>query len=151
MLLAEALAERAEAQNRLKKLTERLAAVSRVQEGDTPEENPEELLAEAEALFGRIESLIRRINATNLATAFDEQRTLTDAIAQRDSALLKRRFYTQLADSSSARRDRYTRNEIRYVTTLPVAQLRAKADEASKQYRLLDTRIQRLNWLTELQ
>ncbi|WBT08416.1 DIP1984 family protein [Corynebacterium sp. SCR221107] len=151
MLLAEALAERAEAQNRLKKLTERLAAVSRVQEGDTPEENPEELLAEAEALFGHIESLIRRINATNLATAFDEQRTLTDAIAQRDSALLKRRFYTQLADSSSARRDRYTRNEIRYVTTLPVAQLRAKADEASKQYRLLDTRIQRLNWLTELQ
>lgn len=54
MLLAEALAERAEAQNRLKKLTERLGAVARVQEGDTPEEDPQALLEEAEALFGTI-------------------------------------------------------------------------------------------------
>lgn len=151
MLLAEALAERAEAQNRLKKLTERLGAVARVQEGDTPEEDPQALLEEAEALFGTIEQLIRRINATNLNTAFDETRTLTDAIAQRDSALLKRRFYTQMADTSSTRQDRFSRNEIRYVSALNVAELRAEADQASKEYRLLDTRIQQLNWMTELQ
>ncbi len=44
MLLAEALAERAQAQERLNSLHERLLAVVRVQEGDTPEEDPQELV-----------------------------------------------------------------------------------------------------------
>ena len=40
MLLAEALAERAEAQARLDELRSRIVAVARVQEGDTPDEDP---------------------------------------------------------------------------------------------------------------
>ena len=39
MLLAEALAERAQAQERLNSLHERLLTVARVQEGDTPDED----------------------------------------------------------------------------------------------------------------
>ncbi|MEJ4107246.1 hypothetical protein V5S92_10735, partial [Corynebacterium accolens] len=34
--------------------------------------------------------------------------------------------------------------------TLPVAELRKRVDDLSKQYRELDTRIQQLNWNTEL-
>ena len=41
MLLAEALAERAQAQERLNSLHERLLTVARVQEGDTPDEDPQ--------------------------------------------------------------------------------------------------------------
>lgn len=150
MLLAEALAERAEAQNRLLRLTERLKAVARIQEGDTPDENPAELLAEVAALYTKVEDLIRRINATNTATVFDGTMSLTDAIAKRDVALQRRRFYTNLADAAGARQDRFSRSEIKYVATVDVGELRTKADQAAKEYRLLDTRIQQLNWATEL-
>ena len=44
MLLAEALAERAQAQERLNSLSDRLAATVRIQEGDEPDENPTDLL-----------------------------------------------------------------------------------------------------------
>lgn len=73
MKLAEALAERAEAQRRYFQLKERLSLVARVQEGEEPDEDPAELLAEAEQLMDRLTWLIRRINATNMATAFDEE------------------------------------------------------------------------------
>lgn len=150
MLLAEALARRAEAQDRLNKVQERLISVARVQEGDTPEENPQTLLTEGEGLLEEIEALVRRINHTNSRTSFDEQTTLTDAIARRDGLLRARRLYNAVADAASTRQDRYSRNEIRYVSTLSVADLRASADRLSKEYRELDTRIQQLNWTTEL-
>ena len=150
MLLAEALARRAEAQDRLNKVQERLIAVARVQEGDTPEEDPQALLREGQALLEEIETLVRRINHTNSRTNLDEQTTLTDAIARRDSLLRARRLYNAVADAASTRQDRYSRNEIRYVSTLSVAELRATTDCLSKDYRELDTRIQQLNWTTEL-
>ncbi|MBP3088575.1 hypothetical protein EML15_05365 [Corynebacterium sp. sy017] len=150
MLLAEALADRAESQNHLKKLAERLVVVARVQDGDVPEEDPRKLLEDAQRLFEHIEDLVRRINATNAATPFDENLTLTDAIAKRDSALQQRRFYTQLADAATRRQDRYSRSEIKFIATMDVAWLRTQADQASKEYRLLDTKIQQLNWNTEL-
>ena len=150
MLLAEALARRAEAQDRLNKVQERLISVARVQEGDTPEENPQALLSEGAALLEEIEALVRRINYTNSRTSLDEQTTLTDAIARRDGLLRARRLYNAVADAASTRQDRYSRNEIRYVSTLSVADLRASADRLSKEYRELDTRIQQLNWTTEL-
>ena len=61
MLLAEALAERAEAQARLDELRSRIVAVARVQEGDTPDEDPAELLTEAEHLVDRIDELVKAI------------------------------------------------------------------------------------------
>ena len=75
---------------------------------------------------------------------------MTDAIARRDGLLRARRLYNAVADAASTRQDRYSRNEIRYVSTLSVADLRASADRLSKEYRELDTRIQQLNWTTEL-
>ena len=150
MLLAEALARRAEAQDRLNKVQERLISVARVQEGDVPEENPQTLLSEGEGLLEEIEALVCRINYTNSRTNFDEQTTLTDAIARRDGLLRARRLYNAVADAASTRQDRYSRNEIRYVSTLSVADLRASADRLSKEYLELDTRIQQLNWTTEL-
>ncbi|MBC3185970.1 DIP1984 family protein [Corynebacterium sp. zg-331] len=150
MKLAEALAERAEAQRRFFQLKERLSLVARVQEGEEPDEDPTELLAEAEQLLARLTWLIRRINATNTVTAFDEEHTLTDAIARRDAARVRRELYADLAQAASARQDRYSRSEIRYVASMNVAQLRVKMDEAAKEYRQWDTAIQQLNWSTDL-
>ena len=91
MLLAEALARRAEAQDRLNKLQERLVQGAMIQEGDTPVEDPAAMLEEAAALLQEIETLVRRINHTNAQTAF-EGATLTDAIARRDALLRSRRL-----------------------------------------------------------
>ena len=150
MLLAEALAERAQAQERLNSLHERLLAVVRVQEGDTPEEDPQELLRELDGVTGRIDELVQAINATNIATAFDEKMNLMEALALRDGLLRKRRIYHDLAQRAGTRSDRYSRNEIKFVSTIPVADMRKRVDDLSKQYRELDTRIQQLNWNTEL-
>lgn len=149
MLLSEALAARAEAADRLAEVKRRLALVAQVQEGDTPDEDPQALIAEAERLMVRFEWLVRSINATNSATAFDGT-TLSDALAKRDQLLSKRQFYTSVADSGSERRDRYSASEIRYVSTVDIQSLRKKADQAAKEYRSLDTRIQQVNWSTEL-
>ena len=149
MLLSEALAERAEISNRLTQLKARLHTVARIQEGDQPDEDPHTLIKESDALRARAEKLIRAINATNTATPFDGG-NLTDALAHRDYLLASRRFYTDLADAASARQDRYSSSEIKYVATVNVAELRKRADAFSKEYRELDTRIQQLNWQTDL-
>lgn len=117
--------------------------------GDTPAEDPSALLAEAAHLLEEIETLVRRINHTNAQTPF-EGATLTDAIARRDALLRARRLYAQVADAGSSRQDRYSRSEVRYVPTVDVAALRRMADDASKAYRELDTKIQQLNWSTQL-
>lgn len=150
MLLAEALAERAEAQNRIKLLSERLRRVARVREGEEPAEDPVALLEELEKLYDLVEALMRRIEATNCATLFDAHLTLSGAIARRDVALQRRRFYTTLADSASAQHGVLDSGDIRYRATVNVADLRAEADRASTEYRVLDSRIQQLNWATEL-
>ncbi|MCZ9309320.1 DIP1984 family protein [Corynebacterium uberis] len=150
MILAEALAERADAQRRLAALKERLSRVARIQEGETPDEDPAALLAEAEEVLDRLTWLIRKINATNSATAFDEQHSLSDALALRDAAAARRRLYSELAEAASARQDRYSRSEVRFVAAVDVAATQAKADAAAQRFRELDTAIQKLNWQVEL-
>jgi len=150
MLLAEALAQRAEAQHRLDELRSRLVEQARVQEGDEPAEDPDELLEEAAHVLEQIEVLVRRINHTNSVTPFEGDATLTDAIARRDALVRAGRFYSAVADSATARIDRYSRSEVRYVPTVDAAALRKMSDGAAKEYRQLDTKIQQLNWATEL-
>lgn len=149
MLLAEALARRAEAQDRLNKLQERLVQGAMIQEGDSPIEDPADMLEEAAALLQEIETLVRRINHTNAQTEF-EGATLTDAIARRDALLRSRRLYAAVADAGTMTGSRYSRSEVRFLPAVDVKALRDMADSAAKAYRELDTKIQQLNWTTQL-
>ena len=150
MLLAEALAERAEAQRQYEQLMQRLLRVVRVQEGDEPVEDPEELLATANGIIDRMDWLIRSINKTNTATMFDEKYTLTDAIAFRDMALKRRKLYSDVATKASTAQDRFTRSEINYVNVIDVREMQKRVDKLSGEYRKLDTRIQKMNWEVKL-
>jgi hypothetical protein len=94
--------------------------------------------------------LIQSINRTNARTAFDEQRTISDAIAERDVAGKKRDLLAGVAEAAGTRQDRYSKSEVKFVATVSVAQLRKQIDGLSKSFRELDTRIQELNWKTEL-
>jgi len=84
MKLAEALAERSDCQNRIEETKKRLIRSARVQEGEQPAEDTTELLAEADRIFARLLELVSAINRTNAKTAFDHERSISDAIAERD-------------------------------------------------------------------
>jgi hypothetical protein len=150
MKLAEALAERSDCQIRLEDIKKRLARSARVQEGEQPAEDSAELLKESERLFARLLELICAINRTNARTAFEGSQTISDAIAERDIAGKRRDFLAGIADTASTRQDRYSKSEVKFVATVSIAQLQKEADSLSKRFRELDTRLQELNWQTEL-
>lgn len=155
MKLAEALAQRADAQKRLEQLKTRAVACARYQEGETPPENASDLHAEAREVVDEIERLVRQINRTNAATELEAGLTITDAIAQRDALATKHTVAVAVADSASGRQDRLgwgrqLRSELRQVTDVAVPTLRRESDQLAQEYRELDTRLQSVNWTTDL-
>lgn len=148
--LAEALILRADYQKRIEQLRERLLRNAKTQEGDRPAEDPAVLLAEIERITVDLESLIKRINRTNATTAFDGQVTLADAIAARDVLRLRHGIYSGLAKEATTKQDRFTKSEVRFVSSVDVAEIQGRADDLARRYRELDTRIQALNWSIDL-
>ena len=150
MKLAEALILRADCQKRVEQLKARLIRNARVQEGDAPAEQPAELIAELERVAGDLAGLIRRINKTNSAARFNGGLSISDALAARDSVALRRSVYSDLASAASVSHDRYSRSEVKFKSTVDVADLRRRADQFAKEYREMDSRIQEANWTIEL-
>lgn len=151
MLLAEALSQRADITTRLAELKQRALRNVRHQEGETPAEDPMELLAEFERLTGDLETRVLQINVTNLATEVEPGVTMTAALARRDALRARHRMLVELADGAVQPRDRFTRTELRYESAVDVRALRQAADDVARRLRELDTRIQQVNWATELQ
>lgn len=149
MKLAEALQERADLNRRIEQLRIRLSNNALVQEGERPAESPEELLKELDECISRLEELMARINLTNCRTIVDGK-SLTELIAQKDALTVKISSYRSFIDVASRAVPRATRSEIKIVSAADVQQLQKKADEMSKQLRLLDNTIQQTNWTTEL-
>ena len=83
--LAEALLLRADMKKRLASLRERLMLNARVQDGDKPHQEPEELLRKAAAVLADQEQLIIRIDRANASTKLADGRSLIEALCQRDS------------------------------------------------------------------
>lgn len=153
MKLAEALTLRADLQKRLAQLRERLKRNAKVQEGDTPAEDPRELLAALDAGAAELESLIGRINLTNCrATTVwgGAELTLTELIARRDALSLKIAVLRDFLAEASSKTDRYSSKEIRILSTVPVAEQQKRLDDLSRDLRELDTELQRMNWTVEL-
>ena len=105
MKVAEALALRADLQRRLEQLKVRLVKNARIQEGDKPEEDPAELQAELDKLAQELTSLIQRINRTNAASRLGD-RTLADALAERDVLKIRYNAYRELATAASTSQSR---------------------------------------------
>lgn len=153
MKLAEALALRADAARRVEQLRARIAASARYQEGEAPAEDAAALLAEVGGVLGELESLIRRINRTNAVTQVEGGGTLTDELARRDVLRLRHGVITAAASAAAGegqRAFRQLRSELKMLPALPVAELRAQADDFARQLREVDTLIQRTNWEVEL-
>ena len=78
-------------------------------------------------------------------------KSLTQLMAERD-VLTKRVSVMQevFMQASTATSERYSRSEIKYVTTVDVKALRKQIDKLSAQLRQLDIEIQSINFSTEL-
>lgn len=149
MKLATALSERADLQRRIAELSTRLNNNAKVQEGEKPAEDPKALLEELNRDFVRLEELIARINHTNNVTEC-EGKTLTDYIAKRDCLKQKITIMRSFLDRSSEKVARYSKTEIKIMSTIEVADIQKEVDMLSKELRETDEKIQELNWTTEL-
>ena len=149
MKLAEALQERADLNRRISQLCSRLENNATVQEGETPAEDPAELLAELDACIARLQELMAAINLTNSRTLV-EGRSLTELIAERDCLNLKLQSYRRVVDSASCLSQRAARTEIRILSTVDVRAIQKQVDDLSARLRRLDNTIQENNWRTEL-
>lgn len=149
MKLAEALIARADLQRKISQIESRMQQNAMVQEGDEPAEAIEKLLPEYERTMEELEGLIIQINRTNSQSSFDD-RTLSEAITIRDSLKSKIRAYRELYEAGTISQDRYSNKEIRFIRCINIEELQATLDKLSKEYRELDTKIQGLNWTTEL-
>lgn len=149
MKLATALSERADLQRRIAELSGRLNNNARVQDGEKPSEDPQELLTELNKDFERLEELIARINLTNNETKSGDV-TLTDLIAKRDCLKQKIGIMRSFLNTASEKVSRYSKTEIRILSTVSVSDLQKEVDKLSKELRETDETIQGLNWTTDL-
>ena len=149
MKLATALSERSDIQKRLSELQERLNNNAKVQDGETTAEDPKELLKELDSLTEQLEKLIYKINLTNSKTMIDGTE-LTLLLAKRDVLKQKIVMLRNFLNTASAKVDRYSRTEIKILSSVDVTKLQKQIDVLSKEYRTIDEKIQGANWTTEL-
>jgi hypothetical protein len=150
MKLAEALILRADAQKRIEQLKQRMILNAKVQEGDTPAEDPQALLAQFEQTVSEQTRLIQQINRTNVVVRLANGQTIADALAVRDSLKVRQAALRDLAHAATISGARYTKSEVRFYSTIPVADLQAQADRLAREYRELDAQIQAQNWQADL-
>jgi len=149
MKLAEALIERADLQKRIEQLDHRLCNNARVQDGESPAENPIKLLEELDDSIIRLEELVLRINLTN-SSAIIEGKTITAWIAHRDCLTKKVGILRDFLFGASQIAQRASKTEIIIRPTVPVEQIQKTVDALSKELRETDTKIQAANWTTDL-
>ena len=149
MKLAEALNLRADLQKRIANLRERLIKNAKVQEGDTPSEEPNMLLNELNDNIIELENIIKSINKTNSSTYIGNE-SISDIIAKRDTLGLKLSILRSFISESANKIERYSNKEIKILSTVNVAEQQKEIDKLSKEYGLIDTKLQGLNWTTDI-
>ncbi len=149
MKLAEALSNRADLQRRISQLKGRLKDSAKVQEGDTPAEDVETLFLELDSCLEKQEKLVYQINCANMQITHNGE-NLTKMLARRDSLSARVSLMREVLKHVTETETRYGRNEIRYIRTVDVADLRKETDFYCKQLRELDNLIQSINWTVDL-
>lgn len=146
MKIAEALLLRADLQKKLASLRNRIGQNAVVQEGDTPHEDPAVLMDEAMGVMRELESLVYRINRSNLEHTLPDGRTLTQAIAQRETLVSRHALLQHAIEQSHKEPNRYSMTEIKWVATLSVRSLQKQSEDLAKSIRELNAAIQEANW-----
>ena len=150
MKLAEALSIRKDLQKRIQQLEERIKSNVKVQEGDEPLEDPNELMKELHSCLIQLEELIARINLTNIKTKNEEGLSITQLIAKKDTLTTRIGILRNIYSEATNIVNRYSSSELRIECVIDAKQLSKQIDDYSARLRKLDIEIQSLNFLTEL-
>ena len=111
----------ADLQKRIANLRERLIKNAKVQEGDTPSEEPNMLLNELNDNIIELENIIKSINKTNSSTYIGNE-SISDIIAKRDTLGLKLSILRSFISESANKIERYSNKEIKILSTVNVAE-----------------------------
>lgn len=147
MKLAEGLLLRADLTKKIEHLVTRIRPILIVSDNKEPQEDPVKLLAQLRKTNQELEAIIVRINKTNNETYMADGVTLMEGLASRDSLKLlseKLRIIRQGAQIN---------NSSGYGTqkaTVDIKALQIEIDQTGRSFREIDSKIQEMNWLTEL-
>ena len=150
MKLAEALLLRGDLQKKVASLRDRIVRNGLVQEGSLPHEDPNALLLEAVSVIEELEKLVTSINGANLRSKLPDGRTLTAAVAARDSLIQRHALLQAAIGATQKEPDRYSVREIKWVAVVDVAKLQRQSEDLARQIRELNATIQEANWKIEL-
>ncbi|HLW15715.1 MAG TPA: DIP1984 family protein [Flavobacteriaceae bacterium] len=144
--LAEGLLLRSDLLKKIEHLQNRIRPVLVVSNDRTPQEDPNKLLAQLRSAIQELETLVIRINKTNNETQVEGEGLLMEALAKRDalkmlSEKLRNIRYAAQIDNTG---------DTELKTTIDIKNLQIEMDQAGRAFRELDSKIQEINWLTEL-
>ncbi len=151
MKIAEALLLRADMQKKLASLRNRIGRNAVVQEGDEPHEDASKLIEESFSVLKELEALVFKINQANLKNQLPDGRSLTEAIARRDTLVAQHSLLQYSIASTQKEPDRYSMTEIKWVAMLKVGNLQKQSDDLAKKIRELNAAIQESNWRAEIE
>lgn len=148
--IAEALMERAALKTDLEELKNRMLKNVKIQDGDTIQEDVYTLMDEYMQKQSHLSELVSKINQSNIKTINNDGESLANMLALRDTYKSIVKTYKLLYDEAIITPSRYSRNEIKFISTVDIDKIQAKINEYSGKYRVLDTQIQELNWTVNL-
>lgn len=121
-----------------------------MQDGDTPSEDPEQLIDEAVLVNKQLFQLIQKIHQTNAQAQANNGKALLDILNQRDQLTAEHRIIQQAIDNTQKDTDRYSVREIKWIKAVSVSKLQKQADEISQSLRLINLEIQASNCQIDL-
>ena len=142
---------RADVQKTLASLRERLHDAVLIQEGEEPLADSQSIIEEINAKTEELRTLIIAINRTNLRAKTAQNRSLTEAIADRDILAQKHAILNEALKAASVQNQRYSKTEIRWVRTVDIHALQKDVDAIALEIRNVNTEIQSANWTVELE
>ena len=150
MKLAEALLIRSDLQKKLFQLKARIANNVKVQDGDSPNEDPNALIIEANQVITELATLIEKIHRTNALSQTSEGESLLNLLNKREELEMRHKLLSDAIDMASNEAVRYSPREIKWKVMVSVSALQKQADDLSMKLRKLNLVIQANNWQIDL-
>ena len=150
MKLAEALLIRSDMQKKLAQIKARIRSNVKVQEGDTPNEDPNALMIDASQIITELSSLIERIHRTNALAKIDKGQSMLTLLVERDTLEMRHKLLIEAIDATDTEADRYSHREIKWNLMVSVVSLQKQADDIAMKLRKINIAIQSNNWQIDL-
>lgn len=146
MKLAEGLLLRADLLKKIEHLQNRIKPVLIVSDDKQPQEDPIVLLAQLRKAIQDLELIIVRINKTNNETIVEGEGLLYEALAKRDSLKMLSEKLRNIRQAAQI----YNTGETNLKATISIKNLQIEMDQTGRAFREIDSKIQEINWLTDL-